>query len=100
SPIRSVYANAQRDIDRSRAISGSTSANYAALKARMAREVSQKVADQVTNVNADIASNVARNKIGVADTLGGLTAGEQLERNRIGLAGTQEQNEAARFNIG
>ena len=100
SPIRSVYANAQRDIDRQRAVSGSTSANYAALKARMAREVSQKVADQVTNVNADIAANVARNKIGTAESLGGLTAGEQSERNRIGLAGTQEQNEAARFNIG
>lgn len=100
SPIRSVYANAQRDINRRNTASGGVSANYNALKSRMAREESSKIADQVTSVNAAIADKVAGNKIGVATSLGGLTAGEQSERNRHGLATADMQNDASRFNAG
>lgn len=98
SPIRSVYANAQRDINRRNTVSGGVSANYNALKARMAREESSKIADQVTNVNASIADRIASNKVGLAGTTGQLAAGEQSERNRFGLNAAEIQNEASRFN--
>ena len=99
SPIRSVYANAQRDINRQRAISGSTGANYSALKARMAREMSDRIAQQVSDVNAGIAERVAQNKVGVAGQLAGITANEQSERNKYGMANTDILNQASMFNL-
>lgn len=99
SPIRSVYANANREINRSRSLSqGGTGAMYAALKSKMAREVSEKVANQVTNVNAGIAERVAQNKIGTASTLAGTTAAEQAERNKHGAMNANTQTETDMFN--
>lgn len=68
SPIRSVYASANRDVDRQRALQGGYSPNYNAVKAKMAREMSDTISNQTQNVNADIASRVAQNKIGLAPT--------------------------------
>lgn len=66
SPIRSVYAGANRDVDRQRALQGGYSPNYAAVKAKMARELSDTVANHTTNINADLAQRIAQNKLSIA----------------------------------
>lgn len=63
SPIRAIYANANRDINRKASLAGSSAANLGALKARMAREQSAGISDQVSNINAQIAQNVAQNRL-------------------------------------
>jgi hypothetical protein len=63
SPIRSIYAGANREVDRSRALQGGYSPNYAAAKAKMAREMSSSLADANTNVEANIAEMVQRGKL-------------------------------------
>lgn len=68
SPIRSIYAGANRDIDRQRSLQGGYSPNYGALKAKMARELSSSIGNQMTNINADIAQRVAGNRLGIAGT--------------------------------
>src|SRR5262245_35112131 len=55
SPIRAVYANANRDIDRNRALKGGYSPGYAAVKSRMASEMSNLLSDKMTDLNAGIA---------------------------------------------
>lgn len=66
SPIRSIYASANRDVDRQKAIQGGYSPNYGAVKAKMARDLSQTIGDRVTATNAGIAQNVAQNRVGLA----------------------------------
>ncbi len=66
SPIRSVYASANRDVDRTKALQGGYSPNYNAVKAKMAREMSDTISNQTNNVNAGIAQNVAQNKLSIA----------------------------------
>lgn len=99
SPIRAVYAGAQRDIERQRAIQGG-SASYGALKSKMAREMSDKIAGQVTSVNAGIAQNVAGNKLQAAPAYAGVTEGQSNLRNQYGKSNTDEQNRAQVMNIG
>lgn len=81
SPIRSVYANANRNLSRQRALGGGYSPNFAAATAKMAREVGGQLSDATTNAEAGIAQNVAQNKIGTSGQLASLTAGEQNQRN-------------------
>lgn len=67
-PIRSIYSSANRDVDRQKAIQGGYSPNYGAVKAKMARDLSTSIGDQVTKVNAGIADSVANNRVGLAGT--------------------------------
>lgn len=66
SPIRSIYANAQQNMDRNRSLGGGYSPNYAASSAKMARELSQGISDVTTNVDAGIAQNVAQGRLSAA----------------------------------
>lgn len=68
SPIRSIYSSANRDVDRQRALQGGFSPNYGAVKAKMAREMSDSMSNQMNNVNAGIAEKVASNKMSMAPT--------------------------------
>ncbi len=99
SPIQSMYAGANRDIERNRAIQGS-SASYGALKSRMTRELSDKVSGAVQNVNAGIAQNVASNKLQIAPTYAGVTGDQSNLQNRMNENNTGLINEANRYNAG
>jgi hypothetical protein len=99
SPIRAIYADANRDIDRNRALSGGYSPNYAAVKAKMARELSERIAGQVTKVNADIAQNVAGNRLAAASPYANVTAGQSDLKNQIGSRNADTLNDASKFNI-
>lgn len=66
SPIRSIYASAQQNVDRNKALQGGYSPNYNAVQAKMAREQSGAISDATTNVNAQLAQNIAQNKMQMA----------------------------------
>lgn len=99
SPIRSVYANANREVDRNRRLQGGFSPNYNAVKAKMARELSDQIANQVTNVNAGLAQNVAQNRLQAAPQLTQFAARESELENQARNQSAEERNRAQQFNI-
>jgi hypothetical protein len=66
SPIRSIYANAQQNVERQRALAGGYSPNFNATQAEMARNESSAIGDRTTAANAGIAEMVARGKLSAA----------------------------------
>jgi hypothetical protein len=78
SPIRSAYANAEREMGRGRSLQGGYSPNMMASQARMAREQGQSAADATQNVEAGLAE--ARNK----GRLAGLSGMYGVENSRLG----------------
>jgi hypothetical protein len=93
APIRAAYGNAQNDIARQRTLQGGYSPNFTAASAKMAREMSSQMADQVTNVNAGIAQNQAQNELSASVPLASTTAGEQANRNQFGLEAANMGNQ-------
>lgn len=85
SPIRATYQNAQANIARNKVLQGGYSPNFTAASAKMAREMSSQMADQVTNVNAGIAQNQAQNRLAASVPLASTTAGEQASHNQFDL---------------
>lgn len=55
APTRSIYANAQDELQRNKALQGGYSPNAAAASAQMARQMSNTIGDQNINANASIA---------------------------------------------
>lgn len=76
SPIRSIYASAKQNLDRQRIISGGYSPGYAAAIAKMARESSAQIGDITTKVNANLAENIASNKLAGSQAFGSLGSSE------------------------
>lgn len=74
SPVRAVYANAQQNVNRQRALQGGYSPGFNVLQARMAREQGQGISDAATNAEAGLAEMVQRGKLaglqGMAGTEG------------------------------
>lgn len=99
SPIRSVYANANREIDRNRRLQGGFSANYNAVRAKMAREMSNQIASSMNDVNAGIAQNVAANRLSALPTLSGLGQFDTTQQNAANQRSTEARNAAQQFNI-
>lgn len=99
SPIRSIYAGAQRDMDRRRSLQGGYSPSYNASKLKGAREMSDLIAGQMTNVNAGIAQNVAQNKLTATPAYAATTSGQSNLANQMGMENANMVNEANRFNI-
>jgi hypothetical protein len=100
SPIRSIYAGANRDVDRQRRLQGGFSPNYSAVKAKMARELSDSIGNQMTNVNAGLAQAIAGNRLQAAPQYAGAAAGESGLANQIGMRNADIINDTNRFNIG
>lgn len=92
SPIRAVYANAQRNLDRSRSLSGGTGANYNASASRMARELSEQVSGATQNVNAGIAEMVQRGRLTAAPIMGQLGNSASGRRTDVELANASARN--------
>lgn len=86
SPIRSIYASANRDIERQKALQGGYSPNYAAVKAKMAREMSDTISNKTNDINAGLAERIAQNKIGLAPTFA--AQGEKPLQMQASLYGT------------
>lgn len=78
SPIRSIYSSANRDVDRQRSLQGGFSPNYSAVKAKMARELSDTIANKSTDIEGMIAEMRQKGKLGVAGQYAS-AAGQQTQ---------------------
>lgn len=76
SPMRTAYANAQRELQRQRGLQGGYSPNAIAAQVKMAREQGQGMADASTNVEAMLAEMRNKSRLaglaGQADALRGM----------------------------
>lgn len=99
SPIRSIYANAQRELDRRRSLSGGYSPNYGAVTAKMTRDLSSQIANQMTNVNAGLAERIAQNKLNITPQYAGTTAGQSNLANQMAMENAQAGNRAKEFGL-
>jgi len=90
SPLRSVYANAQRNLQRQRALQGGYSPNMGAITAKMAREQGQLLSQAIGDIEAGIGERVAQGRLSVGPQLAELAARENALRTQY------EQAEAAR----
>jgi len=96
SPIRAAYANAEREVNRGRALQGGYSPNAAAVQAKMAREQGQGMADAMQNVEAGI---VQGRNAGRLSGFGGMAG---IDQNRIGnqLAGMRGMSDIENSRLG
>lgn len=62
SPLRSIYASANRDVDRQRTLQGGYMPGYGTLKARMARDMGQGMSDAAGDAEANIAQMINSGK--------------------------------------
>lgn len=76
SPIRATYANAEREVNRQRALQGGYSPGFGVLKARMAREQGQAGAEATTSAEANIAEMVQQGKLAGLGGMAGLVGRE------------------------
>lgn len=99
SPIRSLYSGAQRDLNRQRNLAGGYSPNYGAVTAKMTRDQSSLIADQMANVNAGIAEMVQRGKLATAPQYASAAQDESSLKNKFNLENAQMANDAKKFNL-
>lgn len=88
-PVRSAYANAERELGRQRSLQGGYAPNAVATLAKMAREQGQASADATQNVEAGLASERQKGR------LAGLTGMSGIEGQRLGA-----QIDVGKFNAG
>jgi hypothetical protein len=98
SPIRSVYSSAQQNIERQKALQGGYSPNYTAATAKMSRDMADSIGNQMSNVNAGIAQNVASNKLSAAPSYANAAGQQSALQNSIGENNMNTQNQAGMFN--
>lgn len=106
SPIRSIYANAQQNVERQKALAGGYSPNFNAVQGKMAREEADKISDVTARTNADIVQNVATNKISAASPYANAASSANAARTAADLANaniinkTNETNAANQLESG
>ena len=72
--MRAVYSNAQREVNRQRALQGGYSPGFGVLQARMARQQGQSASDAATNAEASIAEMVQQGKLAGLQGMAGTEA--------------------------
>ena len=76
SPIRAVYANAQMNLNRQRALQGGYSPGFQAAMSRMSREQSMSQADAAVNREAELAQQIREGKLaGLQGLMGAIGSG-------------------------
>lgn len=98
SPIRSIYANMQQNMSRRKALQGGYSPNFNAASSRMARESSDQIADQVTDVNARIAELVQQGRLSAAPQYAAAAQRETSEMGGVSRYNADQAFQAAQFN--
>lgn len=91
SPVRAVYSDANRAIDRGRSLAGGYSPNYGAVKAKAAREQAYTTADATTNVEASIAQMVQQGKLAGMGGMSGIYGTTPGLANMFGQQALQAQ---------
>ena len=98
SPIRSIYANMSRNMDRNRRLGGGFSPNYNASAARVAREGSEQIGQTTTNANAAIAEMKQKGRLAMTPEMGRLATSKNDLMNQMNL-GNQSNRVKAQDNI-
>lgn len=98
SPIRSIYANAQRNLDRNRVLSGGYSPNYNATSAKMAREASEQIGQITTNANANIAQSRQQGRLAIAPSFANFSNQQDQEKLTAEQANNAAQQRADELN--
>ena len=98
SPIRAIYANAMRQMERQKVLSGGYAPNAGAAQSRMARELSESVGGATTDINARIAQMVQSGKLQAAPQLASIRAGEANRQSGIERENISAQERADQFN--
>lgn len=99
SPIRSIYANAQRNLERSRVLQGGYSPNYTAASGQMARELSEQIGQVTTGVEADIAQNTAQNRLAIAPSYASFAGNENAARTAVDQNNAEAVNRSNEMNM-
>jgi len=97
APTRGIFANAQQELERNRAIGGGYSPNFAASSGQMARDEANAVSGIDTAANAGIAQNVAANRLAASGTYAGAAGAENAARTAVD---TGNVNRAAEVSTG
>jgi hypothetical protein len=100
SPIRAIYANAQRDANRQKNLSGGYSPNAGAVNAKMAREQSSLLGDASTKINAQVAQMIQSGKLAGYNQLSPLLGRENDLINQITQRNTDAQRDVDLWNAG
>lgn len=98
SPIRAIYANAMRQMERQKVLSGGYAPNAAAAQSRMARELSESVGGATTDVNARIAQMVQSGKLSAAPQLASIRSSEANRQSGIERENIAANERANQFN--
>lgn len=100
SPIRSMYATAQRDMNRNRRLQGGYSPNFGAVTAKMTRDQSSLIADQMDKVNANIAQMVQSGRLSAAPNYASAAQAESELKHGIAKFNAQGLFDASRQKAG
>jgi hypothetical protein len=100
SPIRSIYANAQQNLERKKSLQGGYSPSFNATTAKMSRDLADQIGSITTNVNAGIAQNVAQNKLAIAPSFASAAANENNARMQAETHNADVMNAIEQFNMG
>lgn len=100
SPIRSIYASGQQNLERQKALSGGYSPNFNAVTASMARDQASKIGDITTRANADIAQNVASNKLSAAPVYASASANANAAKTAADQRNADIVNQINQWNSG
>lgn len=98
SPIRSVYANAMNEMARQKNLAGGYSPNFNAAAAKMRTGTSQQIADQVQNVNAQLAQMIQSGRLSGLGGLSQTSIADSEMANRMAMANAENQLRAGEFN--
>lgn len=86
SPVRAMYSNARREVDRGASLAGGFAPNKIAALAKMTRDQSINASDAATNAEAMIAELISRNRLAGASGLAGL-GGDDGKMNLAAISG-------------
>jgi hypothetical protein len=109
APTRGIYAQAQQEAERAKALGGGYSPNFNAAQAQMARDESNQISNIDTAANAGIAQNVASNRIAAASPYAAASSSANAAKtaadarnadiiNQINMANEQNRLGSSEFN--
>lgn len=98
SPVRAVYSDVNRDIDRSRSLTGDYAPGYAATKAKVGREQAYATADATTNVEGMLQQMIQQGRLA---GIGGMTSAYGTTPGQASMFGQQAlQSQALQNQMG
>jgi hypothetical protein len=100
SPTRSIYANAQQNMNQQRALSGGYSPNFNAASLANTNAENNAISATDTAANAGIAQNVAANQIAAGGAYAGAAGSANAATEAANLANANIVNQVNETNVG